>query len=108
MPSATSNKPEMFNSCACRHRLGLTVSGASDPSLMKLYLVGSQTGLPCAPLIMASGSGAMNPLCASSKDVLSEKGSSFSRALLASLVADSAGLGPSAGHAGAEIGRAHV
>src|SRR3546814_12591316 len=67
---------------------------------MKLYLVGFHTRFPWAPLIMASGSGAMKPLWASSKDVLSENGRAFTNAALASLVEASAGLGSSADHAG--------
>ncbi|MCY1536202.1 hypothetical protein D9M68_716480 [compost metagenome] len=89
----------MFSNWDCRHRLGLTVSGAAAPSLMKSYFFGSQTRLPPAPLIMPSGSGAIKPLCASSKEVLSENGSAFSNAALASLVAASAGFGCSADHA---------
>src|SRR3546814_17755685 len=67
---------------------------------MKLYLVGFHTRFPWAPLIMASGSGALKPLWASSKDVLSENGSAFNNAALASLVAASAGLVSSADHTG--------
>ena len=50
--------------------------------------------LPAAPLIISCGSGAMKPLCASSNDVLSLKGSSFSSCALAAWVAAVAGLGP--------------
>ncbi|MFJ0385534.1 hypothetical protein [Bordetella bronchiseptica] len=49
---------------------------------------------------MASGNGATKPLWASSNDVLSENGSSFSSAALASRVAASAGFGACADHAG--------
>ena len=44
MRSVTWNKPEMLISCDWRHRLGLTVSGAYEPSLMKSNVFGSQTG----------------------------------------------------------------
>ncbi|MNY35662.1 hypothetical protein D3C86_1700870 [compost metagenome] len=60
---------------------------------MKAYLVGSQITLPDAPLSTPVGNGAINPLCASSKEVLSLNGSSWSNALLAALVASDAGFG---------------
>ncbi|MNP74176.1 hypothetical protein D3C76_1710120 [compost metagenome] len=72
------------------------MSGASAPSLIKEYFAGSQITLPDAPLMTVDGRGAMKPLCASSKDVLSLNGSSLSSALLAVLVASEAGFGFSA------------
>ncbi|MNG20713.1 hypothetical protein D3C84_1049910 [compost metagenome] len=72
------------------------VSGATSPSLTNAYLAGSQITLPDLPLITSVGSGAMKPLWASSKDVLSLNGSSLSKALLAALVASVAGFGCSA------------
>src|SRR5262245_49644211 len=93
MPSATLNRPEMLMSWDWRHRLGLTVSGAAMPSLMKPYLAGSQIGLPLAPVSTFCGSGAMKPLWAASNEVLSLNGNSCRSLALAALVASVAGLG---------------
>lgn len=52
---------EMLMSCDWRHRLGLTVSGASEPSLIKPNFFGSQTGRPSWVLTISSDRGAMKP-----------------------------------------------
>jgi len=59
-------------------------------------------------LIIAAGSGAMKPLWANSKEVLSENGSSFSSAAFACLVASSAGLGACCVQAEVEVARNNV
>ncbi|MNL24728.1 hypothetical protein D3C87_1461760 [compost metagenome] len=73
---------------------------------MKEYFAGSQITLPDAPLMTVDGSGAMKPLCASWKDVLSLNGNSLSKALLAALVASEAGFAFSASAATAWVARA--
>ena len=92
MPSVTSKRPEMLISCDCRHRLGFTESGAGSPSLMKAYLSGFQIGVPLACLRTPAGSGAMKPLCASSKAWVSPNGNALSTAWFAALVASDAGF----------------
>ncbi|MGY2987244.1 hypothetical protein [Bradyrhizobium sp. USDA 4508] len=81
----------MLISRDCRHRLGLTVSGAVA-SLMKPYCCGFQIALPVLPLIASEGSAAMKPLFAASKSEVSLNGSCFSKTEFACLVASAAPL----------------
>src|SRR5262249_39058230 len=85
MRSATSNRPPLMHSCAWRHRLGLTVGGASEPSSMNECRSASQMLNPgTSPATFGCDSGAMNPRVACSKSRGSSNGSaSLSRELAA-------------------------
>src|SRR5262245_41982659 len=97
MRSVTLNNPYCMLSCALRHRLGFTVSGAGLSSPMNcLYDSMSQATLPSG-FLMVSGAGAsIRPRCASSKSCLLAKSSCSATALLAAMVADDAGFGAAA------------
>ena len=82
----------MLMSCDCRQRLGLTVSGAAASSVMKPYCPGFQIVLPASPVMTSDGSGAMSPLRAFSKSLVSSNGSSCFSASFASFVASLASL----------------
>ena len=92
MPSVTLKSPLMLMSWDCRQRLGLTLSGAFSPSLMKPYFVGSQMRFPAWPLIISLGRGATSPFFALSKSEVSEKGSCSSSLAFAAFVASVASL----------------
>ncbi|MND04755.1 hypothetical protein D3C83_251690 [compost metagenome] len=66
MPSTTLNRPFAMFSRAMRHRLGLTVGGASSPS-MTLYSERFHSTVPLPLRTMPSGTGATRPRAASSK-----------------------------------------
>ena len=74
---------------AMRHRLGLTVAGASSPS-MKAYSPRFHSTVPLADFTMPSGTGAIRPRLAASKSPCSANGSLAAIAALAALVAGSA------------------
>jgi len=76
-----------------RQRLGLTVSGAAAPSLMKLVnLERSQTILPFLSLMTpSSGNRAIKPRLAFAKSALSDHGSEAVEFLLNSSVDGDAG-----------------
>ena len=57
-----------------RHRLGLTVAGASSPS-MKAYSPRFHSTVPLAVRTMPSGTGAIRPRRAASKSATSPNGS---------------------------------
>ncbi len=59
---------------AMRHRLGLTVAGASSPS-MKAYSPKFHSTVPLFDFTMPSGTGAIRPRLAASKSPCSAKGS---------------------------------
>ena len=59
---------------AMRHRLGLTVAGASSPS-MKAYSPRFHSTVPLAVRTMPSGTGAIRPRLAASKSATSPNGS---------------------------------
>src|SRR6516164_8964556 len=77
-----------------RQRLGLTVSGAAAPSLMKpVKLERSQTILPFLSLMTPlSGNRAIRPRLAFAKSALSDHGSEAVELLLNSMVDGDAGL----------------
>ena len=72
-----------------RHRLGLTVAGASAPS-MKAYSPRFHSTVPLAARTMPSGTGAISPRLAASKSATSPNGSVAAIAALAARVAGSA------------------
>src|ERR1700730_11924383 len=78
----------------CRHRLGLTVAGASVAE-RKPYGSRLQTTLPCAEVIRASSSVPRNPRAASSKSLVSANGSAFSVAAWRATTDPDASLGAS-------------
>src|ERR1700738_5026422 len=78
----------------CRHRLGLTVAGASAPE-RKPYGSRLQTTLPCADVICAFSSVPRKPRDASSKSRVAENGSTFSVAACCATTDSEASLGPS-------------
>src|SRR6266705_1953144 len=82
----------MALSCACRHRLGLTLSAASF-GLRKSYGFMFQTGRGPLPVTSASGVVPMKPRMASSKSCRSANGSVFANSALAFNVAGSGPLG---------------
>ena len=51
MPSVTSNRPCGWDTCACRHRLGCTVSGAFSVANTKSFDRTSRTRAPSARVI---------------------------------------------------------
>jgi hypothetical protein len=87
MPSVTLKRPLMLISWDCRHRLGFTVSGAFDPSVMKAYFCGFQMVFPDWPLMISAGNGAISPLRALSKSDVSENGNCWKIASFAFRVA---------------------
>src|SRR4051794_40104519 len=78
----------------CRHKLGLTVAGASVPE-RKPYGSKLQTTLPCADVIRAFSSVPRYPREASSKSLVSENGSAFSIAPCCATTDVEASLGAS-------------
>ena len=72
-----------------RHRLGLTVAGASAPS-MKAYSPRFHSTVPLSVRTMPSGTGAIRPRLAASKSATSPNGSLANIAALAARVAGSA------------------
>jgi hypothetical protein len=79
----------MALSCACRHRLGLTVAGTWS-LFRKSYCLVSNAGLPPGPGTIPSGSVAMKPRFASSKSARSLNGSVLRKASLTARLAGSA------------------
>src|ERR1700726_1320353 len=78
----------------CRHRLGLTVAGASRAE-RKPYGSRLQTTLPCAEVIRALSSVPRKPREASSKSLVSANGSAFSVAACCATTEPDASLGAS-------------
>src|SRR5258708_18319659 len=82
-----------------RHRLGLTVAGASAPS-MKAYSPKFHSTVPLAARTMPSGTGAIRPRLDASKSATSPNDSLAAIAALAALVAGSASRATSRCEAG--------
>src|ERR687897_1597343 len=72
MPSVTSYRPCRAQSCPCRHRLGLAVSGQAPDR--NAYASLSHTTRPSAVRTIPGSRQATNPRSASSKSVVSSNG----------------------------------